>query len=173
MVNMTSYIKNRRGDAFIFLIVLIFFFVGIVSLLFDFTNLNVKSKKIKYALNNSVKAGALQIKEGEELSEGKFLIDETLAEEQFKKFLAHNIGLDEVTLEPLKKSLVYEKPVIREFHVENNTPTEYYSSTLKRNIKIDHPSVIAIIEFKVRGAMIKKTIIESKMSSGQLKSIYD
>lgn len=169
----SKYLNNKRGNMFVYLILMIFIFIVVISLVFDFTNVGIKSKKIKYGLNNSVKAAALQIQEGEELSEGKFLIDETLSEEAFKKILAHNLGLDENSLEPLKKSLVYEKPIIKEFHVENNTPTEYYSTTLNRNIKIEHPTVIAVIEFKVKGSMIKRTIQVAKLSSGQLKSVYE
>lgn len=165
-------LKDKKGNAFIYLIIFILLFVSLTALVLDFSNLYIKSKKIKYAINNAVKAGSLQIQEGEELSEGIFLIDEIKAEEAFYKILSHNVGLDEYTLEPLEKSLVYEKPVIREFYVENVIPSNYYSPTLNGTFPIEHPTTIAVIEFKVRGLLLKKTIKVGKLSSSQLKSIY-
>lgn len=173
MVNKTfQIIKSKNGNAFIYLIIFIFLFVSLTALALDFSNLLIKSKKVKNAMNNAVKAGSLQIQEGEELSEGIFLIDEVRAEEAFYKILAHNIGLDEYTLEPLERSLVYEKPIIREFYCENVVPSNYYSPTLNGTFPLEHPTTIAVIEFKVRGLLLKKTIKVGKLSSSQLKSIY-
>lgn len=70
-------------------------------------------------------------------------------------------------------NFVNKKSVIKEFSVENNTPTDYYSSTLNRKIHIEKPSVIAVIEFEIKGIFVKKTIIVSKLSSSQLTSVYD
>lgn len=166
-------LKDKKGNAFLLLVLFVFIFTGITALVLDLNNLNIKSKKIKYAMNNAVKAGALQIKEGVELSEGIFLIDEVKAEDAFYQILAHNVGLDETTLEPLEKSLVYETPVIRELQVVNTTPTNYNSPTLGGTFFIEHPTIISVMEFKVRGILLKKTIRVAKLSSSQLKSIYD
>ena len=166
-------LTNTKGGTFIYLIVVIIVFLGLSALALDFSNVYIKAKKIEYAVNRSVKAGTLQILEGEELANGRFLIDETAARDAFEKILAHNLGLNEYTLEPLGKSLLCERPIIREFTVENNTPTVYHSSTLGRAYQIENPSVVAVLEFKIRGVLIKKTLRIAELSSSQLTSIHD
>jgi hypothetical protein len=164
--------SNSKGGIFIYLIIVIVVFLGLSALVLDFSNVYIKSAKIKYAVNRAVKASTIQVLEGEELANGNFLIDEVVAQDTFERILAHNLGLDENTLEPLEKSLLTEKPTIKEFVVENNTPTIYNSPTLGRAYPIDNPSVIAVLEFKIRGVLIKKTLRISKLSSSQLTSIY-
>lgn len=169
---MQKTLSNSKGGIFIYLIIIIIIFLGLSAIVMDFSNIYIKSKKIKYAVNRSVKASTLCILEGEELANGMFKIDDTVAQEVFETILAHNLGLDENTLEPLNKSLLDEKPVIKEFVVENNTPTIYNSPTLGRSYTIDNPSVIAVLNFKIRGVLLKKTLRISKLSSSQLTSIY-
>ena len=165
-------LKNKEGNMFLFLMMCIVLFIGVSGLILDFFNLHVKSTKIKHAMNFAVKASSLQILEGEELADGVFLIDPFKAKEAFDTILAKNIGLNEYTFEPLEKSLVYERPNIREFHVENTFPINYYSSTLNNTFPIENPTTIAVIEFKVRGILLKRTIRVSKLSSSQLTSVY-
>lgn len=166
-------LSNSKGGIFVYLTIVIIVFIGISALALDFSNIYIKSKKIKYAVNRAVKASTLSILKGEDLANGVFLIDEVEARDSFELILAHNIGLDENSLEPLEKSLVYEAPNIVEFVTANNTPTTYYSPTLGRTFNIENPSVIAVLEFKIRGILLKKTLRVAKLSSSQLTSIYD
>ena len=142
-------------------------------IILELSTLYIKTKKVKEALNRSVKAGSLAVIENDNLAEGNFLINETQAQKNFKITLADNLGLDRNTLEPLQKSLVTQKPVIKEFTVKNNTPTVYHSTTLNRDFNIENPSVIAVIQFEIRGIFVKETIITYKLSSSQLTSVYD
>ncbi|KXG73724.1 hypothetical protein [Thermotalea metallivorans] len=165
-------LSNQKGGAIIWLMIVIIAFVAVSALVLDFTNLYIKAKQVKLSLNRSVKAGSLAILEGEQLANGNFLIDTGRAENNFRKILAHNLGLNESTLEPLAKSVLSEKLIIKEFAVENNTPAIYYSGTLKRNFNIENPSVIAVVEVKIRGVFLQKKMRLSKLSSSQLISIY-
>ena len=128
------------------------------ALVLDFSNLYIKSKKIKSAINRAVNASTFQIKEGEELANGEFKIDEDEAETVFKETLAKNLGLDANTLEPLGKRLLPSPPIIKEFEVENDTPTTYNSPTLGMAYQIDRPSVIAVLEFQIKGVFIQRTL---------------
>jgi len=166
-------LSDEKGGAMIWFMIMVVAFVGISALVMDFGNLYIKSKQVKQAINRSVKAGTLAILEGDSLANGSFVIDDTQAENNFKLILAHNLGLDETTLEPLSKSVVSQAPIIREFSVENSTPTTYTSSALGKDFDIEHPSVIAVVEVKIRGIFIQRTIRVSKLSSSQLTSIYD
>ena len=178
---MVKLLKNQRGNAYIFLIIFIFTFIWMSTLVIDYSNLNIQTKKIKYAMNRAVKAAALQIQEGndsnltegESLANGIFLIDEEKSEEVFKEVLASNLGLDEVSLEPLENSVLYEKPIIREFKVINSYPSNYLSPVINQTYEIEHPSVVATLEFKVKSTFLVTDIQINKFSGSQLTSVYD
>src|SRR6056297_3966110 len=94
-------------------------FIAISGLVMDFSNIYIKSNKVKQAVNRSAKASTIEILEGEDLANGVFYIDEGRANDTFNTILAHNLGLDDVTLEPLEKSILEEKPNILEFEAVN------------------------------------------------------
>lgn len=171
---MVKKLKNNKGSSsVIWIIAITLIFISVTGLMLELNTLYTKSKKIKESVNRAVKAGSLAVQENSNLANGIFLIDETTAQNNFYQILAHNIGLDEVTLAPLSKSLVTQKPNIKEFQVINTTPTVYNSTTLSKNFNIENPSVIAVIEFKIKGIMSEKTITVYKLSSSQLTSVYD
>jgi len=143
-------------------------------LIIDFGSLYMNNKTVKESLNRAAKAAALAIQEDEQLAEGIFSIDPARAEVNFKQILSENIGLNEITLEPLSTgSLVTEKPEIKEFIVQNVTPATYYSPALANSFTFEHPSVLAVIRVKVKGVFSSRTITLHKLSSSQLTSIYD
>ncbi len=164
---------NNKGSTFIWLIIFIFVFIGISTLVIDYGNLYVKAKKIKYTMNRAVKAAALQIDDSSVLAAGMFKIDEDKAEETFKMILAENLGLDKTTMEPEENSLLYEKPIIKEFKVLNETPESYTSTVMNQTYDIDNPSVVATIEFKIKSTFLITDIQVSKLSSSQLTSVYE
>jgi len=167
-------INNEGGNINIWLIIIVFVFLGVAVLVMDFGSLYMNNKAVKEGLNRAVKAAALAINENEQLAEGAFTIDPNRAEINFKQILAENIGLNEVTLEPLLiGSLVTEKPEIREFIVENSIPATYYSPVLKNTFFFEHPSVLAVIRVKVKGVFSSRIITLYKLSSSQLTSVYD
>lgn len=164
---------NKKGNAYIWLILFIVLFIGISTLVIDYGNLYIKTKKIKYSMNNAVKAAALQIKDGEELANGEFKIDEKKAKEIFLNVLANNLALNTSTLEPKKNSILFNTPKEKEWKVENNTPTNYFSATINHTYNINNPSVIAVYEFEIKGLFLKTDIRVAELSSSQLTSIYD
>ena len=170
---MVKYLKNQSGNMYVFLLMFIVLFMGVSSLVLDFGNMNIQNKKIKSSINLAVKASALQIKDGEELAGGTFLIDEEKAKDVFYDILCENLGLNRDTLEPLNKSVLYKKPNIKELEVLNNAPTTYTSSSINKSYNIENPSVVAVVEFHVKGMFLSKNIIIDKLSSSQLTSIYD
>lgn len=171
---MVRFLKDKRGNAFVWMIIFIFVFIGISTLVIDYGNLYVKTKKIKYTMNRAVKAATLQIKEdGEELANGLFKIDEVKAEEAFKEVLAGDLGLNEATLEPLANSLLYATPVIKEFEVINDAPKSYTSPVINVVYNIENPSVVATIEFKIKSTFLVTDIQVNKLSGSQLTSVYD
>ncbi|NBI07582.1 hypothetical protein [Senegalia massiliensis] len=163
-------LSGKKGNAYLWLIIFIVIFTGLTAFIFDSANLKLKEKKVKNAVNNSVKASSLAVLEGEELARGNFLIDPVKGEENFITILANNLNLDKDTLEPIRKNIIYEKPNIVEFEIINNTESDYYSPTLNRTIEIQNPTTVAILEFKVKGMFRKKTLKIYKLSSSQLKS---
>lgn len=166
-------ILNKQGSINIWLVVIVFIFLGTAVLIMDFGSLYMNNKAVKEGLNRAVKAAALAINENEQLAEGIFMIDPIRAEVNFKQILAENIGLNEITLEPLPGgSLVTEKPEIKELIIENSTPTAYYSPTLKNSFTLEHPSALAVIQVKVKGLYSSKVFTLYKLSSSQLTSIY-
>lgn len=169
-----KYIKNEKGSINIWFVVIVFVFLGMAVLVIDFGSLYMNNKNVKEGLNRAVKAAALAIQEDEQLAEGIFTIDPAGAEVNFKQILSKNIGLNEITLEPLSTgSLVTERPEIKEFIVENSVPATYYSPALKNTFAFEHPSVLAVIRVKVKGVFSSKAFTLYKLSSSQLTSIYD
>ena len=154
--------------------ILIFIFIGMTVILLDNSSIYMNTKKIKSGLSLSVKAAALAINENEQLAEGIFTINPVQAERNFKQILSENIGLNVITFEPLSTgSLVTEKPEIREFVVENNTPATYYSPALENSFTFENPSVVAVIRVKVKGVFSSRIITMYKLSSSQLTSVYE
>lgn len=171
---MVKFLSNKKGNAFIWLIIFIFVFIGISTLVIDYSNLYNKTKKIKYTMNRAVKAASMQIEEeGYSLASGIFKIDEDEAKATFKFVLANNLGLDEVTLEPKENSILYEKPIITELEVINDVPTIYTSSVIGQSYSIENPSVVATIEFKIKSTFLVTDIKINKFSGSQLTSGYD
>lgn len=171
---MKNYIHNEKGSLSIWFIIIVFVFLGIAVLVMDFGSLYMNNKTVKESLNRAVKAAALAINENEHLAEGIFTIDPARAEVNFKQILAENIELNEVTLDPLPTgSLVTEKPEIKEFVVENSTPTTYFSPALASSFTFEYPSVLAVIRVKVKGVFSSRTFTLYKLSSGQLTSVYE
>ncbi len=166
-------LNNENGNTHIWVVVIILVFLMMAALI-DFGSLYMNNKTVKESLNRAVKAAALAIREDEQLAEGIFTIDPIRAEVNFKQILASNVGLNEITLEPLPTgSLVTEKPEIKEFIVQNVTPATYYSPALANSFTFEHPSVLAVIRVKVKGAFSSRIITLHKLSSSQLTSIYD
>ncbi len=169
-----KYIKNEKGSINIWFVVIVFVFLGMAVLVIDFGSLYMNNKNVKEGLNRAVKAAALAIQEDEQLAEGIFTIDPAGAVVNFKQILSKNIGLNEITLEPLSTgSLVTEKPEIKEFIVENSVPATYYSPALKNAFTFEHPSVLAVIRVKVKGVFSSRAFTLYKLSSSQLTSIYE
>jgi hypothetical protein len=170
---MKKYLNNK-GSSYIWLMILIFIFIGMAVILLDNASVYMNTKKIKSGLNLSVKAAALAINEDEQLAEGIFTIDQDQAEVNFKQILSENIGLNVITFEPLPTgSLLTEKPEIKEFIVQNITPATYYSPALKNSFTFEHPSVVAVIRVKVKGVFSSRIITMYKLSSSQLTSVYE
>ena len=167
-------IRNNSGSTImIWLIIISLVFVLLSAFFIDFANLYMNNKKVKSSVNLAVKSASLQIKEDTQLASGNFKIDETKAQEAFIKILAHNLNLNEITLEPLENSIIYERPIIKEFEVINNTPDEYSSIILGNTFEVNNPSVFAVIEFKTKTMFINGDIRVDKLSSSQLTSIYE
>ncbi|MBP1926728.1 hypothetical protein J2Z76_002598 [Sedimentibacter acidaminivorans] len=165
---------NNKGNSYIWLIIFVVIFLGVGMLVMDQGSIYLNNKKVKEGLNRSVKAATLAIKEDEMLAEGRFKIDEVNAQINFKNILAENLGLDKTTLEPLETgSLVDKKPDVKEFVVENNTPKTYYSTILNHSFELENPSVMAVVQVKVKGVFSSKIITMYKLSSSQLTSIYE
>lgn len=168
------YVNNEKGSINIWFVIIIFIFLGLAVLVIDFGSLYMNNKAVKESLNRAVKAAALAINENEQLAEGIFTIDSVRAEINFKQILAANIGLNEVTLEPIQGgSLVTEKPDLTEFIIENSTPATYYSPALRNTFTFEHPSVMAVIQVKIKGVFSSRNFTLYKLSSSQLTSIYD
>ncbi len=167
-------INNENGNTHIWVVVIILVFLMMAALIIDFGSLYMNNKTVKESLNRAVKAAALAIRENEQLAEGIFTIDPIRAEVNFKQILASNVGLNEITMEPLQTgSLVTEKPEIKEFIVQNATPAIYYSPALENTFNFKHPSVLAVIRVKVKGVFSSKIITLYKLSSSQLTSVYE
>lgn len=166
---------SDKGNVFIWLIIIIVIFSGISALVFDFGNIYLKAKKVKNAINKSVKAGTLAVEKGEDLANGNFIINTDRANANFKQILANNLGVNELSLEPKEggRSLLSEPPVIKELVVINTVPTTYNSPTMGMPYSIKKPSVLAVVEVQIKGLFIKKTLTIGKLSSAQLTSIYD
>lgn len=198
-----KFLNNKRGETFLWLVIFIITFILAAILVLDFSNINTKSKRVKYAVNQAVKASTLALCEGEELAEGIFLIEPNRARYNFYTTLAQNLSLDsyiseptdtedpqtinlltagEVELTPRSNSLIASPLRIRELYLINvhpeitdpvDYPASYYSSTINRSYDVEYPSVIAVIQVEIRGVFLRKLLTVGKMSSSQLTSVYD
>ncbi|MCL4419543.1 hypothetical protein M1146_05600 [Patescibacteria group bacterium] len=171
-----EYLTNQRGEAFVWLIIVIVIFAPLVGVALDFANLHLKTKKIKYSLNRAVKAGTLMVQEGESLAEGNFLIAEVEGTNAFYQVLSNNLELNSLTLEPTERSILREAPEILELSIHNdinNFPKDYIIPAMEnRSYRIENPSIVAVVKFRVHGVFLSKTLLVDKLSSSQLTSVY-
>lgn len=172
---MVKLLKNKKGDVFVWLIIVIFAFATMSALVMDFGNMYLKAKKVKYAVSRSVKAGSYAILEGEELAQGNFIIKEDKAKENFRKTLADNLGLNEATMEPLDTGSILTKPLIikEEAIVNSLTNSTYTSITTGHDYQLTNPTFIGVVEVEIKGVFLRKNLVVSKLSTSELRSKYD
>lgn len=163
-----KYLFNDRGSSIlIWLVIITLLFVIIVSFLVDVHNIYMFNKKVKNCINLAVKSACLEIKEDINLASGKFIIDEKKAYNSFINVIRENLNLDK-NLNANDNSILFEKPIIKEFEVINDFSNKFHSITLDKDYIVKNPSVFVVIEFKIKLIFIKKSIIVNKLSSSQL-----
>ncbi|WP_206886118.1 hypothetical protein [Alicyclobacillus mali (ex Roth et al. 2021)] len=82
---------------------------------------------------------------------GQPIFDQTEADQTFRATLAHNLGLDPSTLQPLPNSTFHVAPHIvdEEFYDWSNTtfPYHYVNSTYGIDETLDAPSIVFVVQF--------------------------
>lgn len=177
-------LHQKRGDAgILFIFVIAIFGLVMIFIVSDFLNIMNKANIIKSSMNRAVKAAAMQIDVNSTndagdalLANGVFLIDEAKARTTFNEIIAENLGLSTLSLAPEAVSVLRTAPEVLEFEVINDyehMPLEYRSSTLSKEFTVEHPSVYAVISFKVQGLLLQKDVKLGKLSSAQLLNKQD
>ena len=167
-------LDNKGNAVIVWFMISVALFVGLQPLVIDFGGMLSSQIKVKNSLNKAVKAASLAIQDGEDLANGNFRINSGQAEVNFNRYIALNLGLNEITLEPLSTgSRLPKAPTVKEFVVQNTASSTYTSSYMGQTYQINKPTVISSLEFSYQGVFLRKSFRVGRLSSSQLNSVYD
>ncbi len=112
VMGIKDFIRKKDGNFFLWLVIFINVFIVCSVLIFDYSILQIKSKRLKFAVNQATKASVLAVNttsegivnaEGEisnYLAEGYFLVDPEYAKYNFYQTLCENLSLNNPLNEP-------------------------------------------------------------------------
>lgn len=108
---MRELIRDQRGGAFtvVLLLIIPLFIAGIMLTLEQPRMIHGADNDLQHAVAEATRAAAMCVNKTAQAN-GVLRIDPDRAHETFKRVLAYNLGLSDVTLEPLKGSGMSSKP---------------------------------------------------------------
>lgn len=106
---MKELLRNRRGDATVLILILLpLLIIAMVGVNEVTRTSQAADVKLQQSLENAVRAAAMCVDQTAQAG-GSLLIDPARADAAFRKVMARNLGLDEISLSPLSNSGVAEQ----------------------------------------------------------------
>ncbi|KPU45068.1 hypothetical protein OXPF_15460 [Oxobacter pfennigii] len=92
--NVKNMLKNRRGDAFVFLLILIFFILTLAAILMEYFRMESLYQQAEYVLQRGVNSAVEYAMRDEYRRDGYLLLDTEEAQTQLYEYLHDSMGLD-------------------------------------------------------------------------------
>ena len=94
-MNKYKYIlQNRKGDVFIFIVILVFFILTLSAILIEYFRMESLYQQVEYVLQRGVNASVEYAMLDEYRRDGHARMDSALAEERLYEYLHESIKLD-------------------------------------------------------------------------------
>ncbi len=94
MVTLKRILQNRKGDAFIFIIILVFFIITLSAILIEYFRMESLYQQVEYVLQRGVNTAVEYAMLDEYRRDGYSEMDTTVAEEKLYEYLHESMELD-------------------------------------------------------------------------------
>jgi len=89
-----AILKNRRGDTFVFIFILVFFILTLAVILIEYFRMESLHQQVEYVLQRGVNSCVEYAIRDEFRKDGYVLLDTEAAEERLYEYLHFSVGLD-------------------------------------------------------------------------------
>lgn len=143
------FVKEQKGIILLTILILIPLLWLLWSITMDGSDGRFIGKKLKTALNRSVKGAVLAV-DSESLAHGQIRIDETVSRSYFNHLLRLNLSLNS-DLTPRSSSPLLEPPEILEYHVYQGPVFPFtYHTVLGVTHIFNDPGVLAVVKARFK-----------------------
>ena len=87
-------LQNRKGDAFVFIIILVFFILTLATILIEYFRMESLYQQVEYVLQRGVNSAVEYAMKDEYRRDGYALLDTEIAEEKLYEYLHESMALD-------------------------------------------------------------------------------
>ena len=94
MRNIKRILQNRKGDAFVFILILVFFILTLSAILIEYFRMESLYQQVEYVLQRGVNSAVEYAMLDEYRRDGYARMDTAVAEEKLYEYLHENMALD-------------------------------------------------------------------------------
>lgn len=94
MGKIKNALKSRRGDTFVFILILVFFILTLAAILIEYFRMESLYQQVEYVLQRGVNSAVEYAIKDEYRRDGYSLLDTEVAEEKLYEYLHDSMGLD-------------------------------------------------------------------------------
>lgn len=94
MEKVKDILKNRRGDTFVFILILVFFILTLAAILIEYFRMESLYQQVEYVLQRGVNGAVEYAIKDEYRRDGYALLNTEAAEEKLYEYLHESMGLD-------------------------------------------------------------------------------
>ncbi len=87
-------LRNRKGDAFVFIIILVFFILTLAAILIEYFRMESLYQQVEYVLQRGVNSAVEYAMRDEYRRDGYAFMDTEIAEEKLYEYLHESMALD-------------------------------------------------------------------------------
>jgi hypothetical protein len=114
-------LQNRKGDAFVFILILVFFILTLAAILIEYFRMESLYQQVEYVIQRGVNSAVEYAMRDDYRRDGYALMDTELAEEKLHEYLHERMALDSGLNKYAGKEWVYELE-IESIHATESPP---------------------------------------------------
>jgi hypothetical protein len=123
-------LQNPKGDAFVFILILVFFILTLAAILIEYFRMESLYQQVEYVLQRGVNSAVEYAMRDDYRRDGFALLDTELAEEKLHEYLHESMALDSGLNKYADEEWVYELE-IESIHATENPPRLTLDGTLR------------------------------------------
>ncbi|HCA30101.1 MAG TPA: hypothetical protein DEP23_11300 [Ruminococcaceae bacterium] len=123
-------LQNRKGDAFVFILILVFFILTLAAILIEYFRMESLYQQVEYVLQRGVNSAVEYAMRDDYRRDGYALMDTALAEEKLYEYLHESMSLDSCLNKFVGEEWVYELE-IESIHATESPPRLTLDGTLR------------------------------------------